>query len=183
MRTGHFAVLTAVACGTAPVEPRAWVSASAWDRVPAAADPWLTDVPADDPCDPLGWGSSTELGDPTFDVQTGQCDPLTAWAPTETAMGEDETLEIRIWHYALLSPGREPAIGRVEMRVGADAWSVEVPIPSEAGMIHEFWTPRLRYPPGTPVLFHLSNHGANSWHLFDVNVVSAVTVADRSLLK
>jgi hypothetical protein len=50
-------------------------------------------------------------------------------------------------------------------------WEGELPIPSPAAEIVEQWQAGADYPAGTPVLFHVNNHGNNEYTLIGVEVL------------
>jgi hypothetical protein len=55
--------------------------------------------------------------------------------------------------------------------LGGDvAWQARVPIPSGSGLLSPEWLASRELPAGTPVHFHLHNHGANSWSLIELSV-------------
>jgi hypothetical protein len=166
VRAVWFAILGA-ACAPPPAPARPVVSPVDWVRVLPADDPW-GDPGAADVCDPFGYGPSVELGEPTFDVRTGLCDPITARATTLAAAVPGEVLSARIWHYALITPGREPGVAELILEVAEHRWTTRIDIPAEAGMVEATWPITEAFSPGADAWFHLQNHGANSWHLFEV---------------
>lgn len=55
------------------------------------------------------------------------------------------------------------------LRIGeTDLFDEHVPIPSESGMIAPTVVAPKAYPRGTPVYFHLHNHGQNTWNLLEL---------------
>ena len=46
-----------------------------------------------------------------------------------------------------------------------------VAIPSDFKFPNVTWTATKEYPEGTPLLFHVENHGANEYMLIEVNIL------------
>lgn len=123
-------------------------------------DPY-SDRPVDFPCNPEGLQFEELGGEPVFSIETGACAYTTAVAPLTTALSAGDTIEARVWHFALLGPN---AAAHVSVRVGdAVVLDERVDIPGESGMSLASVTLDGPHATGTPVYFHLHNHGANSW--------------------
>lgn len=45
-----------------------------------------------------------------------------------------------------------------------------VDVPTQAELLDETATLDADVPAGTPICFHVNNHGTNSWNLFDVSL-------------
>ena len=55
--------------------------------------------------------------------------------------------------------------------VGDDVvWDIQIEIPTGSAMEIGYFTCEKAYDLGTPVHFHLHNHGANEWALVGINV-------------
>ena len=73
-------------------------------------------------------------------------------------------------HFPLTAP--EQSTARLLVQIGdSRVWERELPIPSPAAEIVEAWEADADYPAGTPVLFHVSNHGNNEYDLIGVEVL------------
>jgi hypothetical protein len=51
------------------------------------------------------------------------------------------------------------------------AFDAMVPIPSQSQILSTTWTAAKDYVEGTPILWHVSNHGNNEYILIEVNVL------------
>ena len=82
---------------------------------------------------------------------------------------ERDVLELRLWHSNLEAD--EPAEAHAALRIADElVWEDYIPIPTDSAMM----TARIEHHPafaqGAPVVFHLHNHGSNSWNLLEVSV-------------
>lgn len=138
-----------------------------WTRLEPADDPF-TDAPEVVDCRDYAT-IAQELGqEPVFDVETGFCNYVTVQQPALEAVAAGSTIKVRLWHFDLLAP--QPAEAHVAVTVdGEPILDERVPIPAQGGLIvRELPIPR-DIARGAPVLFHLHNHGANSWALVEVS--------------
>ena len=143
------------------VEPELW-------EVVAEADDPFTDRLPDASCPEDAYMFELLANEPVFSVDTGRCNYITARQPALRAVDEGETLVARIWHFALNAG--ESARAHVALRINeSDVLDESVPIPSEGGLIAVEVEAKEAYPEGTPVFFHLHNHGDNSWSLVELS--------------
>jgi hypothetical protein len=160
-------------CDAAPCVP------DAWQLIGDVTLPGSFFLPAQDPfsplqrpgvfCDPLAHRSELIVGVPSFTVETAGCNYLTIVQPTLAAIQVGDPIYVRIWHFMLTAPA--PAVAYLALRVGDDPlWSAEIPIPSNTGLVIETTTATHAAPAGTPIYFHVQNHGENSYNLIDVKV-------------
>jgi len=169
MRAAGWAVLAAglAACG----EPR-WgefspiVSADGW-RAWDGADPFGEQ--GDRPCDPLGYGLEDLAGTPSFQVKTGVCDWATVYQPTEVEVKRRDRFEIRLFHDALIGPANTFATVGVSVE-DEIVWQEQVAIPADSAFLLPELELKRELPVGTVLLFHVDNHGANSYHLIDIGI-------------
>lgn len=175
MRAGWL-LLALVGCDeadrAAPCAPReaptAAAAARAWQPVGAAADPFGDHRPEAAACPT--WALRVE-GD-AFEVDTGECAWLTATQPLLTDVAPCEEMGATVAHFQLFADG--PAAAHVAIRVGDElAWEAEVPIPHPPQVYQPRWRLPRGAPAGTPVYFHVHNHGANSWFVADLQVSPA----------
>ncbi len=160
------AAVVAVAAGCARDEA-ALVDHDAWVAVDPADDPF-DDRPDDVDCARLAWTVET-LGDaPSLEVDTTSCDYLAVGQPTIADAAVGETVEVRLWHDELVAA--DPAETHVALAVdGAVVWETRLPVPAgeprEGAMV--IATRELDEPiaEGAAVVFHLHNHGENSYNL------------------
>lgn len=106
--------------------------------------------------------------EPVFSVDTGGCKYITARQPALRDVTQGETLIARVWHFALNAD--ESAEAHVALRIGeSTVLDQAVPIPSQGGLIAIEEVATRAFPAGTPVFFHLHNHGDNSWSLVELS--------------
>jgi hypothetical protein len=143
------------------------IEPEAWEIVSAPEDPFA-DRLEDASCPDGAYMPELLANEPVFSVDTSGCRYMTARQPALRDVAEGETLVARVWHFALNAG--ESAEAHVALRVGESVVLDEtVPIPSEGGLIvREEFAPQA-FPAGTPVFFHLHNHGDNSWSLVELS--------------
>lgn len=132
----------------------------AWEPVPAEVDPLASHRPADVFCPVATFGP--ELG--MFEVQTGACDYGAFAQPLIVDVRRGDRLVGTVWHDDLDAP--EPAEAHVAVLLGDRLlWEIVVPLPGPAN-VHPF---DVTLPEdanmGTPLGFHVHNHGFNSWRI------------------
>lgn len=133
-----------------------------WVAVTADDDPF-DDRPADVQCPPHG--SSAEDG--RFEVETDVCRYGTFAHPLPVALRPGDTVEATVWHLELWAPERSE--GHAALRLGDHLlWERRVPIPGQEAIYPIAVTVDFSVAAGTPLYFHVHNHGANSWRLLDV---------------
>lgn len=138
-----------------------------WKRVELADDSFA-DAPSDVFCDLGATMSETLADEPVFSVDTGLCNYVTVSQPLLRAVAEGETLKVRLWHFELNAP--MPAEAHAAVMVdGVSALDERIAIPSAGGLLTRELRATRALPAGAPVLFHLHNHGANSWALVEVS--------------
>lgn len=172
MRRAVWTVLTGLAaCG----EPT-WgafvpiVTADGW-RAWEGADPFGEQ--GDRLCDPLGYGpeflgqTDIDPGTPAFQVKTGVCDWATLYQPTTVEVKRSDRFEIRVFHEPLIGPAGTLATVGVSIE-DEIVWLEPVPILPQSGFLVPQLELNRELPVGTVLLFHVDNHGANSYHLIDI---------------
>jgi hypothetical protein len=147
--------------GTAP-EPL--VAFEDWTSVPHADDPFVTasDLP--------------ECVEPTFRVEDDQqrvevdttlCNWVTLAQAALTGVAVGDELELDFSHYDLTAAA--PASAELRLRFGeCEAWSQSIPIPSAAKVYETHFQSPCGLAQGAKVLFHLHNHGQNTYQLKDL---------------
>jgi hypothetical protein len=60
----------------------------------------------------------------------------------------------------------------------ASAWEIQVPVPALENEVEETWSTSQAYVAGDPVLFHISNHGANNWALMSLTATYPVPASE-----
>ena len=137
----------------------------AWVAVAAADDPF-DDRPDTVNCERgVGWDLELLDVDETVAVETGDCNYLGLSQPLLRSFASSETLAVQIWHFQLEGGGPAHAAVAID---GVVVWEMTIPIPSESGLIYEEFSVPDGAPLGAPLVFHLHNHGLNSWNFIAV---------------
>ena len=156
----------AAACGC-PSEPGPLVDTESWTLVDAADDPFPDRI-AQIECEAMGYGAEDFGGQRAFSVMTDQCNYLTVVQPAQREVCQGDPLVLRLWHFALFGPEGE---GHVALAIdGQMVWEERVAIPSDSGLLVPKFDAPAPISIGTPIHFHLHNHGANSYSLLEVSL-------------
>jgi len=139
----------------------------AWTVLSAAEDPFA-DRPTAVTCSPAGVMAELLSGERALGVDTGTCHYVTASQPTKRAIAAGETIKVRLWHFELNAP--EVAEAHAALLVdGIEVLNERLPIPQPGGLIVRQVRAARAVSIGAQALFHLHNHGANSWALVEVS--------------
>ncbi len=143
--------------------PGPLVDVEAWSPSPASADPLAAHRPLELLCPAAAW--KPEFG--SLEVDTGQCNYLSVEQPLLRDVPAGAPVVVNLWHQALHA--ELDALGHVALVVGDTLiWERTVAIPGPA----EVWSDEVLAPrdllAGERVVFHLHNHGANTWNLGEV---------------
>lgn len=166
-----------VACAPDDGDPRetealvATGRAGAWTSVSEADDdPFFARRPDAVACSLSGWF----IEDDGTEVDTATCNYLTLRQSSLVDLRRRDALRVVFFHFDLTAA--EPAEGYAALAVGDTVvWSYTAQIPKPAGYfdelveLEELDLPNA--PPGTPVYFHIDNHGQNTWRLQSVDRV------------
>lgn len=157
--------LLMVACLEPSREPL--VDHALWSQVDAQDDPF-DDRPAEVHCPSGAWALEVDP-EPALEVSTASCDYLTLTQETVVDARGGDILVIRVVHEALAATTSAEA--HVAVRL-ADRMLLDrrVDIPSEAAEHDVRIELTDDLPAGTPVWFHLHNHGANAWTLSELSI-------------
>lgn len=170
------ATLTALAaaCAAEDPQPRAsgdlvlTRSADVWEDISLSdTDPFAQRAQAPRSCSLAGWF----IEEDGTEVDTGLCNFVSLQQPSLVDVRDGDELRVVFFHFDLTSA--EPAQGYAALALDDEVvWEYETRIPGPAGYFDETLTLSLdrRYPAGTPVTFHLDNHGQNTWKLSLVQV-------------
>jgi hypothetical protein len=138
-----------------------------WIPVSAAEDTFA-DRPALVTC-PAGAAVAEFLSaERVLGIDTGDCSYVSAAQPTKRAIAIGETIKVRLWHFDLSAP--EPAEAHAALVIDdLEVLNERVAIPAPGGLIVKQVRVDRPVPIGSQALFHLHNHGANSWALVEVS--------------
>lgn len=143
--------------------PMELVDHEQWESVASIDDPYSR--AADEVCLTPG----LHMEDGALEVDTDLCGHVTLRQSSLFDVRAGDTLTVSLYHANLWY--EEPAEALVAIRLGAEeVWSWTVAIPQSAATITESWTALTDVAAGSEVLFHLSNHGSNSWLFYTLTV-------------
>jgi hypothetical protein len=147
------------------VEAGPIVTPEAWQRAADDDDPFMEHRPATYGCADGGWG----VEDGELEIDTGACAYLSIEQPVLLDVPAGATIGVRLFHQPLHAD--DDAVGHAALAVdGVVLWERSVRIPGPANAYDdEVMAPRAIVA-GERVVFHLHNHGANTWRLGDVSV-------------
>ncbi|MGD8607886.1 MAG: hypothetical protein PVH21_11365 [Myxococcales bacterium] len=98
------------------------------------------------------------------------CNWLTLQQPSLRDVRAGDRIEVRAYHFALTEPLGEEA--RMSFVIGDElVFDETILIPRDGEFLTNTWTAPKDYPAGTPVLWHVNNHGSNEYLLVEVNVL------------
>ncbi len=141
------------------------VGIDGWQLEDAAADPWAAERPVDADCT-LGWGAE----DGVFEVDTQLCTFGTFVQGAQVDIAAGDELELVLIHDALYSPD-EGALAHLAVAVaGQIAWETEIEIPALQNYLRPVFAAPVDAPAGTPIHFHVHNHGYNNYRVVDLTV-------------
>jgi hypothetical protein len=145
--------------------PTPLVQSTLWTQVAAPDDPLADHRPAQVTC-PLGAWLFEPQG---FEVNTGGCNYAMFVQPSRATVVPGATITASLYHYDLIAD--PPATAHVALLLGERVlWEREVEIPGKANAFAIEVVADETVPAGTPVYFHLHNHGQNTWTLGAVEV-------------
>lgn len=141
-----------------------------WEIVEGADDPYAAERPADVTCLPVGVTQEDFGGQPGLEVATGLCDWVSVRQPSTARVPAGAEVLLRLWHFELSAA--EPGEARLAVWIdGAEVWERRIPIPSDSGLVRASWTMPREAAEGAPIVFHVDNHGANTYTLLEISAV------------
>jgi hypothetical protein len=151
-----------------PLPPRQLVTAEGWTKTPEADDVFAAMKPGRTECEPGESYAAVDFGGyPAFEVHTDFCNYVTVSQPFMDDVHAGEHVNVRMWHFELLSP--EPAEGYCAVAVdGVVRWEYTVQLPADGALASYGWITDVDIPAGTVAQFHVHNHGINSWNLIEI---------------
>jgi len=98
------------------------------------------------------------------------CNWITLEQPSLRAIRAGDRVEVRARHSQLTAP--VPGEAHIAFVIGDEqVLDYSVTIPTDFQFPDAIWTAPKDYPAGTPLLFHVDNHGQNEYMLIEVNVL------------
>lgn len=105
------------------------------------------------------------------DDRVSLCNWISLEQPSLRAIRAGDEVEIRARHSELTAPVPNGS-ARMMLVIGDEiALDYSVLIPSDFFFPKNTWTAEKDYPAGTPLLWHVDNHGANEYMLIEVNIL------------
>lgn len=152
----------------------ALVDAELWVAIPLDTDPFASWTDAPISCSPIA-GYYPELD--SLEIDTTRCNFVTLAQPLRFALPPGAELEVEVIHFDLAAA--EPGDARLALSVAshsdagtfgseAPVWERIIAIPSPANRIVDRFTLERGASIGDRILFHLQNHGQNTWRLVRV---------------
>lgn len=111
-------------------------------------------------------------GDPydiAYELESDFCSWITSRQPLLADVRQGDTIRVRAFHFRLTASVSRPAESRIALQIGEDVvWDVRRPIPSDSTLLNETFVAERDYPAGTPLYYHVDNHGNNDYLLFEI---------------
>jgi hypothetical protein len=103
-----------------------------------------------------------------LDVDTNDaCGWATVVQPSLVDLAEDDHVMPRVFYFSQLA--FPAAVAELAVRIAdVTIWSHPVEIPTGSDVVAPDLAPALQAAEGTPIYFHIGNHGANVWSLIDL---------------
>ena len=103
-----------------------------------------------------------------YEVETDDCNYVSLSQPSLRPLRQGDRVETVFWHLWLWAP--QPAQGQITITIGDWVIADElIDIPGPEASFNPVLTVPKDVPQGTPVIFHLRNHGVNSWRLLSID--------------
>jgi len=146
-------------------EMTALVLAMAWQQVPAADDPLVSHRPAEVSCALGSWVHEPQ----GLEVNTATCNYAMFTQPAQVAIVPGARLQASVYHFDLAAEA--PATAHVALLIGETlVWEQDIAIPGKANAYAIDLPLDFAAAAGTPVYFHLHNHGQNTWTMGSIEV-------------
>jgi len=178
-------LLAAAACGDEPgpepePEPRCaesvdggniqLVDHTLWTETTPEDDPFVAFRPAELHCPPYARRPEDFAGRLTYTVESFACSYTTVQQPLLDDACAGRPFYVWLWHFSLTAPADSTA--HLAVQIGDTLlWEASLPIPSASGLFTDTLALPERFPAGTPIYFHLRNHGANTYNLIELSLL------------
>jgi hypothetical protein len=169
-----------------PGEAPSLISDWAWQKVDEAADPWFDSEAGYGVCQPT-FDYEVESYLPIMDtdafaVTTVTCNFATVSQPLVHDIPAATLVTIAMHHTKL-----GPAEGTYTVAVAlgdppATQFQTTVAIPTNSGFIKAQFEAKQCWPKGTPITWHIDNHGFNAWVMLDIATEDVVLPAESDPL-
>jgi hypothetical protein len=120
-------------------------------------------------CSTTAYGLETINDEESLGYDAWGCNYLTVSQPSLATVEVGDTLTARVWHFKLTNP--DPAEAHLAIQLDDEiVWEERFEIPQDARLRARTWTATRHFPAGAPVIFHLHNHGTNSYNFIELSV-------------
>lgn len=144
------------------------VPLEAWSSVARDDDPFVTDPEAAPAC--VGPGFRLETAEQRLEFETGLCNWVTLTGKALFDVRRDQQLQLEFSHYNL--DAAAPATAELKLAFpDCDVWTKQIAIPGAAAVYKEQFASPCTLTAGQDVLFHLHNHGQNTYQVQDLAVL------------
>ncbi len=150
--------------------PRPLIHHDNWRVATPEEDPWLEHRPADITCPAEARKPEDFAGTYAYSITTVACPYTTMVQETLADACKGETFYVWLWNYGLTAP--ENATAHIGVQLGSTVFAATRAIPSPSALTAETLILEEDVPKGTPIFFHVRNHGANSYELLDLIIVA-----------
>jgi hypothetical protein len=149
--------------------PGTLVDHEQWQVVHGAEDPFDSERPPIVNCSAEAARFEEFGGEPSFGVDTLSCDYVTVAQPSLRDVCAGDQLQIRIWHFELTAPS--PGEAHIAVMLGEHSlFDSRYPIPSDSGLDFPVVTAPSDIAKGSPAVFHVHNHGDNSFNILELSI-------------
>jgi hypothetical protein len=159
------------------------VEHTAWTIVPEDLDPFPPPPGGDAGtararCGPGDMMVEELNGELSYTIKTRLCSYGTAEQPALSSVAAGELLTMRIWYFSQLR--FEATEATSILAFGSDpVWTRTVPLPATTGGLLLATMPApVALAMGTPIRWHISNHGENSWNILEASVTRQVPCSE-----
>jgi hypothetical protein len=168
--------------GCRPIAPRerapvALVRHPSWELVPESQDIFLALRPDDWFCDPTSFRFEILSGQPSVEVKSELCNYLTIRQGIREPVRQGDELYVSLWHFQLTIPSGA-LVYLAASANGCILWEAQRRIPTSAALLEARFPAPFPMPDGTPVYFHVQNHGANTYHLLEISAGGSVNAGE-----
>ena len=150
---------------------------------------WTVLGPSDDPfgggprrCGPEDLVLEDFSGESSLSVSTRRCSWMTVTQPSLAPLHPGDALNVRLWYFSqtLFDAAEATLVVEVGEIGGTDGpgslrWTTTVPLPTPSALAYDTLPVSRELPAGTPIWWHVHNHGENTWNLIEVSVTRSVT--------
>ena len=149
--------------------PRSLIDHMLWRSVPYEEDPFEQSDGDVTRCEFVDAIITEDLGgESTLAIRTDACNRATVVQPSISPVSAGENVAIRVWNWRLARP--QGALAHIEIRFGIHSvLAVEREIPSPSALHPLNWRAPEALPAGTPIYFHIRNHGQNEYNFVEMS--------------